>query len=62
MSEFPFGKTEEEHNKFCDSMKCKYGNYCNFILGKCPKCQEEYEHQYGEKWEDPRLVKVNKDG
>ena len=49
MNKFPFGQTEAEHNRFCDSMKCQYGNYCNFILGKCPQCQKDYEERYGEK-------------
>lgn len=48
MSEYPFGKTEEEHNSFCDSMKCHNGNYCNFVTGKCSKCIEEFEKKYGE--------------
>lgn len=40
----PFGMTETEWNKFCDSQKCKHGNYCNMILGLCSKCREEDKH------------------
>ena len=41
MDKYPFGNTEKEHNDFCDSMKCRNGNYCNFITGKCHQCKEE---------------------
>ena len=27
MNKFPFGKTEEEHNAFCDSLKDNNGSY-----------------------------------
>ncbi len=41
--ELPFGKTEKEHNDFCDTMKCKHGNYCNVLLGLCVQCKEDME-------------------
>lgn len=47
MNKFPFGKTEAEHNAFCDSMKCHRGNYCNFMTGKCPPCEEDFKKRYG---------------
>lgn len=39
----PPGMSESQWNNFCDSQKCKYGNYCNFILGLCPRCKEDIE-------------------
>jgi len=41
MNKFPFGNTEQEHNDFCDTLKCKYGSYCNHITGLCSKCTME---------------------
>ena len=53
MNKFPFGRTEAEHNAFCDSQKCHNGNYCGFVLGKCPVCIDEYESKYGKgSWEE----------
>lgn len=37
----PFGMTENEWNKFCDTQKCKYGNYCNSLIGLCHRCKKE---------------------
>lgn len=51
---FPFGNTEAEHNAVCDTMKCRYGNYCNFLIGLCSQCREhikkcdEYENKLRE--------------
>lgn len=47
MSEFPFGNTEEEHNAFCDSMKCHRGKYCNPILGECVECEDAHVKKFG---------------
>ena len=33
-----FGMTETEWNRWCDSQKCKYGNYCNTVQGLCSRC------------------------
>lgn len=37
----PFNMSETEWNKFCDSQKCKHGNYCNRTLGFCSECKQE---------------------
>lgn len=34
----PFGMSESEWNRFCDSQKCRRGNYCGPITGLCPSC------------------------
>jgi len=41
IEKYPYGMTEAEHNAFCDKLKCKYGNYCNFILGLCQQCKDD---------------------
>jgi hypothetical protein len=45
---FPFGRTEEEHNAFCDSMKCRRGNYCNPFMGLCRECEAEKQRMLKE--------------
>ncbi len=53
--DIPFGMSETEWNKFCDSHKCRYGNYCSFIIGLCPKCKEDIE-----RWTQEHISKIPK--
>ena len=41
--ELPFGMTEAEWNRLCDSQKCEFGCYCNSVLGWCKRHRELLE-------------------